>query len=103
MTTPTTPCPPTTPTAPLASWPVAHTTARYQRAGRYLPGCTAHPGKMLPELARRIVTEYSSAGQVVDPLAGIGTTLVEAVRKARSRGLARLVTAHEDLLIWRSR
>jgi modification methylase len=34
---------------------------------------------MLPELARRIVTEYSTPGQVVvDPLAGIGTTLVEA-------------------------
>jgi DNA modification methylase len=34
---------------------------------------------MLPELARRIVTEYSTPGQlVVDPLAGIGTTVVEA-------------------------
>ncbi len=34
---------------------------------------------MLPELARRIVTEYSDPGAlVVDPLAGIGTTAVEA-------------------------
>ena len=34
---------------------------------------------MLPELARRIVTEYSDPGAlVVDPLAGIGTTVVEA-------------------------
>jgi len=34
---------------------------------------------MLPELARRIVTEYSAAGDlVVDPLAGIGTTVAEA-------------------------
>jgi DNA modification methylase len=34
---------------------------------------------MFPELARRIVTEYSTPGQVVvDPLAGIGTTVVEA-------------------------
>ena len=89
---------------PLAAWPVAQTTAQYQRAGRHLPGCTAHPGKMLPELARCIVTEYSSAGQVVlDPLAGIGTTVVEQVRKARSRGLPRLVTADKDLLVWRSR
>ena len=40
---------------------------------------------MLPELDRRIVTEYSSAGQVVvKPLAGIGTMLVEQVRKARN-------------------
>jgi modification methylase len=84
MTTPTTPRtrPTPTPTAstvPLAIWPVAQTTAQWQRAGRYLPVCTAHPGKMLPELARRIITEYSTPGQlIVDPLAGIGTTIVEA-------------------------
>ena len=79
MTTPTNPRPPKTPTVPLAVWPVAQPTAQYHRAGRYLPGCTAPPGKMLPELARRIVTEYSTPGQVVlAPLAGIGTTLVEA-------------------------
>ena len=47
------------PTVPLAIWPVAQTTAQWQRAGRYLPDCARHPGKMLPELARRIVTEYS--------------------------------------------
>jgi len=83
MTAPTTPRPttadPTTPTVPLAIWPVAQTTAQWQRAGRYLPAVTAHPGKMLPELARRIIDEYSAPGQlVVDPLAGIGTTVVEA-------------------------
>src|ERR1700690_2893090 len=78
MTTPTTPRP-TRPTVPLAIWPVAQTTAQWQRAGRYLPAVTAHPGKMLPELARRIITEYSTPGQlIVDPLAGIGTTIVEA-------------------------
>jgi len=59
---------------PLAIWPVAQTTAQWERAGRYLPACTSHPGKMLPELARRIVTEYSKPGAlVVDPLAGTGT------------------------------
>ena len=82
MTTTTTPrCPshPDRPDVPLAIWPVAQTTAQWQRAGRYLPACTAHPGKMLPELARRIVTEYSEPGALVlDPLAGIGTTLAEA-------------------------
>jgi modification methylase len=83
MTAPTTPRPttadPTTPAVPLAIWPVAQTTAQWQRAGRYLPAVTAHPGKMLPELARRIIDEYSTPGQlVVDPLAGIGTTIVEA-------------------------
>ena len=76
MTTATTPQPPT---VPLAIWPVAQITAQWQRAGRYLLDCTRHPGKMLPELARRIVTEYSDPGAlVVDPLAGIGTTVAEA-------------------------
>ena len=79
MTASTTPRTPTASTVPLAIWPVAQTTAQWQRAGRYLPACTAHPGKMLPELARRIITEYSSPGAlIVDPLAGIGTTIVEA-------------------------
>ena len=73
---------PQDPGVPLAIWPVAQTTAQHRRAGRDLPGCTTHPGKMLPELARRIVTKYSSVGQVVlEPLAGIGTMLVEAVAK----------------------
>ncbi|MHB1924786.1 MAG: TRM11 family SAM-dependent methyltransferase [Acidimicrobiales bacterium] len=84
MTPPTTPRTRSTSTqaassVPLAVWPVAQTTAQWQRAGRYLPAVTAHPGKMLPDLARRIITEYSSPGAlVVDPLAGIGTTIVEA-------------------------
>jgi modification methylase len=79
MTTDTSPRPSTTPSVPLAVWPVAQTTAQWQRAGRYLPACTQHPGKMLPALARRIVTEYSAPGAlVVDPLAGIGTTVAEA-------------------------
>jgi DNA modification methylase len=39
---------------------------------------------MLPELARRIVGEYSAPGDLVcDPLAGIGTTLAEAALLGR--------------------
>ena len=90
MTTTTTPQPPSTPetsptpkssptpessstpNVPLAVWPVAQTTAQWQRAGRYLPACARHPGKMLPELARRIIAEYCEPGAlVVDPLASI--------------------------------
>ena len=84
MTTTTAPHPASNPdpsnrSVPLALWPVAQTTAQWQRAGRYLPGVARHPGKMLPELARRIITEYCDPGAlVVDPLAGIGTTVVEA-------------------------
>ncbi len=69
---------------PLAVWPCAQASPRYQRAGRYLQASTAHPAKMLPELARRIVAEYSPpGGLVVDPMCGIGTTLVEATRLGR--------------------
>lgn len=63
----------------MAVWPVAQTTAQYQRAGRYLPASTRHPGKMLPALARGIVAEYCAPGDLVlDPMCGTGTTLVEA-------------------------
>lgn len=63
---------------PLAIWPCAQTTAQRQRAGRYVPESTRHPGKMLPELARRILTAYSEPRAIViDPMCGIGTTLVE--------------------------
>jgi DNA modification methylase len=82
--TPSTSHHPARPEVPLAIWPVAQSTAQWQRAGRYLPGCARHPGKMLPELARRIVTEYSAPGDLVcDPLAGIGTTLAEAALMGR--------------------
>ncbi|MHB1929418.1 MAG: TRM11 family SAM-dependent methyltransferase [Acidimicrobiales bacterium] len=64
---------------PLTVWPVAQVSAQHQRTGRYLSGCAAHPGKMLPALARRIVEAYSGPGDlVVDPMAGTGTTVVEA-------------------------
>jgi SAM-dependent methyltransferase len=69
---------------PLTVWPCAQTSPQYQRAGRYLPASTAHPAKMLPELARRIIAEYSPpGGLVVDPMCGIGTTLVEAAALGR--------------------
>jgi modification methylase len=69
---------------PLAVWPCAQTSPQYQRAGRYLPASTAHPAKMLPELARRIIAEYTPpGGLVVDPMCGIGTTLVEAAALGR--------------------
>ena len=83
-TTPRSTCHPARPEVPLAIWPVAQSTAQWQRAGRYLAGCARHAGKMLPELARRIVVEYSAPGDLVcDPLAGIGTTLAEAALLGR--------------------
>jgi tRNA G10 N-methylase Trm11 len=65
-------------------WPVAQQTTRAQRRGRYLPASTAHPGKMLPELARQAILAYSDVNELVlDPMCGIGTTLVEAVHLGR--------------------
>jgi modification methylase len=59
-------------------------TSQYQRRGRYLPESNRHPGKMLPAIARRAITSYSNPGDlVVDPMCGIGTTLVEAVHAGR--------------------
>jgi modification methylase len=69
---------------PLAVWACAQTSPQYQRTGRYLPASSTHPGKMLPELARRLVVEYCPPGGLVaDPMCGIGTTLVEAAALKR--------------------
>jgi modification methylase len=68
----------------LSVWPVAQAPARVQRRDRYLPTSTAHPGKELPALAREALGRYSEPGDlVVDPMCGIGTTLVEAVHLGR--------------------
>jgi modification methylase len=69
---------------PLAVWPCAQTTSQWQRHGRYLPESNRHPGKMLPALARRAVEAYSDPGDLIlDPMCGIGTTLVEAIHAGR--------------------
>jgi modification methylase len=62
-----------------SAWFTAQQPARSQRQTRYETACFAHPGKMLPEIARRAIAEYSKIGEIVcDPMCGIGTTLVEA-------------------------
>ncbi len=69
---------------PLSVWATAQQTSRAQRSGRYLPVSLAHPAKMLPAIARTVITEYSQPGDyVLDPMCGIGTTLVEAVHLGR--------------------
>jgi modification methylase len=71
--------------APLSVWPCAQQPSRMQRRGRYVPESIAHPAKMLPELARRAVGAYSAPGDIVlDPMCGIGTTLVEAMHLGRN-------------------
>ena len=59
--------------------------SRVQRSGRYVAESTAHPAKMLPAIARHLITTYTKSGDiVVDPMCGIGTTLVEAMYLGRN-------------------
>ncbi|MER6358847.1 DNA methyltransferase [Streptomyces sp. NPDC001634] len=70
--------------SPLSAWNTAPTSAPAQRKGRYVPGSAAHPAKMLPAIAAHAITTYTRPGELVlDPMCGIGTTLVEAIRLGR--------------------
>ncbi|MFF4591474.1 TRM11 family SAM-dependent methyltransferase [Amycolatopsis sp. NPDC001319] len=81
----TTSTPPTTaPTdwdeTPVSVWATAQTSPAAQRKGRYVPESTAHPAKMLPAVAAHAIAHYTRPGDVVlDPMCGIGSTLVEAI------------------------
>ena len=68
----------------LSVWTTAQTGPRAQRKGRYLPESDAHPAKMFPAIAAHAVDAYTAPGDlVVDPMCGIGTTLVEAMHADR--------------------
>jgi modification methylase len=84
----TTPNPPRHPIATdrlgATVWLTAQRNSRSQRTGRYLPESVAHPAKMLPEIARQAIDRFTEPGDlVIDPMCGIGTTLVEAAHTAR--------------------
>lgn len=65
-------------------WLTAQRNSRAQRTGRYLPESMAHPAKMLPAIAREAIERYTEPGDlVIDPMCGIGTTLVEASHLGR--------------------
>jgi DNA methylase len=65
-------------------WVTGQQDAKAQRRGRYVPAAVAHPAKMLPAIARHAITHYTRPGDIVlDPMCGIGTTLIEAVRAGR--------------------
>ena len=68
----------------VSVWTTAQTSPAAQRKNTYTAESTAHPAKMLPEVVRHAVTHYTRPGDLVlDPMCGIGTTLVEAVRLGR--------------------
>jgi DNA modification methylase len=63
-----------------AVWLTGQIASRDLRRARYTDESNKHPGKMLPTIARYAIRTYTSPGEVVfDPMAGIGTTLVEAM------------------------
>ncbi|MEC3979895.1 DNA methyltransferase [Amycolatopsis sp. H20-H5] len=65
---------------PGSVWATAQTSPAAQRKGRFVPASTAHPAKMLPAVAAHAIAQYTRPGDVVlDPMCGIGTTLVEAI------------------------
>jgi SAM-dependent methyltransferase len=73
-----------TPEVPLSVWATAQAAPASQRKGRYMADSTAHPAKMLPAVAAHAVAHYTRPGDIVlDPMCGIGTTLVEAVHLGR--------------------
>jgi SAM-dependent methyltransferase len=82
--TPTTPTPEPSHELPLSVWPTAQAPSRWQRQGRYLAASSAHPAKMLPAIARTAIRAYTAPGELIlDPMCGIGTTVVEAVHLDR--------------------
>lgn len=69
---------------PLSVWTTGQQDSRTQRRGRYVPASMAHPGKMLPAIARHAIEQYTAPDDlVIDPMCGIGTTLVEAIHAGR--------------------
>jgi hypothetical protein len=74
----------TAPGLPVSVWTTAQTSPAAQRKGRYVPESTAHPAKMLPSIAAYATRHYTRPGDLVlDPMCGIGTTLIEALHAGR--------------------
>ena len=70
--------------SPVSVWTTAQTSPGAQRKGRYTAESTAHPAKMLPAVAAYAIGHYTAPGDLVlDPMCGIGTTLVEALHAGR--------------------
>lgn len=70
---------------PLPSiWATGQTKPHRQRSDAYIAGIT-HPAKMWPHIAATAISRYSEPGDtVLDPMCGVGTSLVEAIQLGRS-------------------
>jgi modification methylase len=68
----------------LSVWVTAQSAGPSQRRGRYVPESVQHPARMLPAIAAHAIITYTQPGDLVlDPMCGIGTTLVEAIHTGR--------------------
>ncbi|WP_231104862.1 TRM11 family SAM-dependent methyltransferase [Haloechinothrix halophila] len=84
MNEPTTVSSPEPARPPVSVWTTAQRPAGTQRRARYVPASTAHPAKMLPAIAAHAIATFTQPGEyVLDPMCGIGTTLVEAAHLGR--------------------
>jgi SAM-dependent methyltransferase len=65
-------------------WLTGQRSLHAQRQGRFVADSIAHPARMFPDLAAHIIARFSRPGEwVLDPMCGIGTTVVQAVRAGR--------------------
>ncbi|MEU6246041.1 DNA methyltransferase [Glycomyces sp. NPDC047010] len=65
-------------------WATGQIQPARQRGTAYVAG-RRHPAKMWPAIARSAIERYSRPGEVVlDPMAGVGTTLVEGILAGRN-------------------
>lgn len=66
-------------------WATGQIQPRRQRDALYTDAGTAHPAKMWPRIAQAMIERYSRPGEtVMDPMCGIGTVLIEAIRSGRN-------------------
>ncbi len=69
---------------PGSVWLTGQQPSRALRQGRYTHESITHPGKMLPTIARYAINTYTDPGELIlDPMAGIGTTVIEAMHLDR--------------------
>lgn len=69
----------------VSVWATGQVAPAAQRVrGRYHPDSVKHPAKMLPAIVAHAVHAYTRPGDLVlDPMCGIGTTLVESLHLGR--------------------
>ncbi|MFI7190136.1 TRM11 family SAM-dependent methyltransferase [Nocardia nova] len=69
----------------VSVWATGQVAPASQRVrGRYHPDSVKHPAKMLPAIVAHAVQAYTRPGDLVlDPMCGIGTTLVESLHLGR--------------------